>query len=163
VRRAFVIYLLVCAVLAGSLFATASGAGNILAAINNTINGNQGTIISEQAVKCWVSDTPAGTAVTTVKESSSGGEYMYWLTYLPGKTIHSLSFFVLFQGKGWGQSPLVFHWQEFSWPSGYGGGTTTPFGVPWWGGDPIIGPAYIIPIVDGTVMWAELYAFSVTK
>jgi len=161
-RRISIIYLFVCSVLAVGLFANVSGAGNILAATNNTINGQQATV-ELPALMCWISDTPGGTAVTNVKESKSGAEYMYWMAYMPGRTIYSLSFVVFFYGKGWGTSPLVFHLQSFAWPSGYGGGTTTPFGVPWWGGDPIIGPAILVPLVDGTYEWSNYYIFNVVK
>lgn len=162
-RRISIIYLFVCSVLAIGLFANVSGAA-ILAATNNTTNGAQ-EIVIEQAVKCWVSDTPGGTAVKSVKECTySGPEYMYWMTYNPGTTIHSLCFIVLFYGKGgWGTSPLVYQGQVFQWREGYSGGTTTPFGVPWWGGDLIIGPAVLVPQVDGEYDWSSYYIFNVVK
>jgi len=159
-KRASIIYLFACSVLAVALFTNVSGASNILAVISNSINGNQDTITAP-ALMCWVSDVAYSTAVTNVKQSTSSVEYMYWVNYNPGRTIYSLSFIVLFQGVRWGQSPLVYQMQTFSWPSGYSGGTTTPFGVPWWGGNPIIGPAYLIPQVNGEIEWNNYYAFRV--
>lgn len=164
-KKASLIYLLVCSVLAGALFANASGASNILAAIDNIVSGKQEAITAPQALICWVSDTIAGPAVTSVRASYST-EYTYWCNYWHHGIInYDLSFMVLFQGIGWGQSVLVYQLQTLHFPGGYGGANTysdVPFAVIDWGGNVVRGPAYLIPIVDGVIEWSNYYAFTVT-
>jgi len=95
----------------------------------------------------WVSDQFAGAAVTQVKQSGSGGsEALYWLNVSGAGTATSLEFVVTFKAG----SPLTSQHQHFSFPGGYGGGTSTPFGVPLWGGNPILGPATLTVLVNGS-------------
>lgn len=94
--------------------------------------------------RCWVSDSYFGPSVTQVKESNSGNENMYWLNYSPSGSTTRLEFIVTFNPK----SPLRTQTQSFFFPNGYGGGTTTPFGVPNWGGNPIHGKAMLTVIHD---------------
>jgi hypothetical protein len=67
---------------------------------------------------------------------------------------------------GNGQSPIQYEWQHFDFSklypgTGWSGGTSTPFGVTYWGGDPIIGPAYLVVLADG--VFKGYYAFEVVK
>jgi hypothetical protein len=55
--------------------------------------------------------------------------------------------------------PLTDQTQTFHFPSGYAGSTTTPFGVPYWGGNPILGPAVLTATADGAL--AGTYHFTV--
>ena len=93
----------------------------------------------------WVSQTAAGPPVTQVKQSTFTANHLYWLNFAGGKQHHNLDFTVTFKPG----SPLTKQVQHFHFPSGYGGGTTTPFGVPFWGGDPILGPAVLSVQADG--------------
>jgi hypothetical protein len=137
--------------------------GNATGMINATINGEQeSTVLATSA--CWISDSVNGPTVRSVKQSSSAGEYMYWVHYSPGKVIYSLDFVFVYKGSHWPtKPPLTQQVQKFRWPSGYGGQTTTPFGVPWWGGDPIIGPAYVVPVVNGVYQWSNMFSFNVVR
>lgn len=94
----------------------------------------------------WVSDTYFGPAVTTVKQTTSSAEKLYFLNLSGGTAAHSVLFVVSFKNG----SPLTTQTQSFQFPGGgYGGGITTPFGVPNWGGNPILGPAVLTVLVNG--------------
>jgi hypothetical protein len=97
------------------------------------------------ASACSVSEHPMGAPVTQVKQSTFSDNHMYWLNFGGGATNHSLDFIVTFKAG----SPLTTQWQHFSFPGGYGGSTSTPFGVPIWGGNPILGPATLTVLADG--------------
>lgn len=97
------------------------------------------------ASPCSVSDHPLGPPLTQIKQSTFTDNHLYWLNFSNSKTVHSLDFIVTFKAG----SPLTTQWQHFSFPGGYGGGTSTPFGVPFWGGDPILGPATLTVLADG--------------
>jgi hypothetical protein len=103
----------------------------------------------------WVSDKPVGAATPQVKQSTFTANNLYWLNFSNSKTIHSLDFVVTFKAG----SPLTNQQQHFSFPAGYGGTTTTPFGVPFWGGNPILGPAVLTVLADGHPVGT--YAFTV--
>ena len=64
------------------------------------------------------------------------------------KVIHSLIFLVTFKPG----SPLHDQRQTFVFPGGYDGSTGTPFGVPFWGGNPILGPAVLHVIADSVLV-----------
>jgi hypothetical protein len=93
----------------------------------------------------WVSEKAFGPAVTQVKQSTFTSNYLYWLNCNSTGTIHTLDFIVTFKAG----SPLTTQRQHFSFPGGYGGGTGTPFGVPFWGGNPILGPAALTVLANG--------------
>lgn len=97
------------------------------------------------AVSVWVSDTYAGPAVTSVKQTTFASEKLYFLNWGGGTTANSVVFLVSFKNG----SPLTSQTQSFQFPGGYGGGITTPFGVPDWGGNPILGPAVLTALVNG--------------
>jgi hypothetical protein len=125
------------------------------------INAVQGLTVTEEiepyAATCWVSDTCGGTAITQVGESTPSLERMYWLNYSPGGgTITFLTFIVKFTDG----SVLKKQVQKFEFPGGYTGNTCTPFGVPYWGGDPIIGPAKLKVKSD---LGKSSYDFEVVK
>jgi len=104
----------------------------------------------------WVSQDAASAPIPNVQQSTPGGNHLYWLNVNPGKTVHSLQFIVTFKPG----SPLSSQDQLFTFPGGYGGITTTPFGVPYWGGNPIIGPATLTVLADGAPVGS--YNFNVT-
>ena len=106
-------------------------------------------------LKVWVSQNSASAPITQVKQSTLSANNLYWLNVSPGHTVHSLDFVVTFKSG----SPLTTQWQHFSFPGGYGGTTTTPFGVPFWGGNPILGPATLTVLADGGL--AGTYNFTV--
>jgi hypothetical protein len=83
--------------------------------------------------------------VLQVKQSTFTSNNLYWLNFSNSKTIHTLTFVVTFKHG----SPLANQEQHFTFPTGYGGSTGTPFGVPFWGGNPILGPAVLTVIADG--------------
>jgi hypothetical protein len=89
------------------------------------------------ASSVWVSQQAMGTPVTQVKQSTTSSGNLYWLCFSNSQSLHSAVFTVTFKAG----SPLKDQVQNFSFSSGYAGSTTTPFGVPYWGGDPILGPA----------------------
>ena len=103
----------------------------------------------------WVSDTYFGPAVTNVKQTTAGAEHLYFLNLSNTTTAFSVLFVVTFKNG----SPLTSQTQSFHFPGGYGGSITTPFGVPNWGGDPILGPAVLTVLVNGVHVGA--YKFNV--
>src|SRR5213080_4832818 len=111
--------------------------------------------VSAAAAAPWISDHPIGAAITQVKQSTFTDNHLYWLNFGGGATIHSLDFIVTFKAG----SPLTKQLQHFSFPGGYGGSTSTPFGVPFWGGNPILGPAVLSVLADGVP--AGSYNFTV--
>jgi hypothetical protein len=107
------------------------------------------------ASSCWVSQSAAGAPVTQVTQSTTTQNNLYWLVFSPDKTNKSVKFSVTFKSG----SPLADQTQQFSFPGGYSDITTTPFGVPFWGGNPIIGPAVLTVQADGAT--AGTYNFQV--
>ncbi|MBZ5620271.1 MAG: hypothetical protein LAQ69_16315 [Acidobacteriia bacterium] len=103
----------------------------------------------------WVSEKAFGPAVTQVKQSTFTANNLYWLNFSNSKKIHVLDFVVTFKPG----SPLTTQRQHFAFPAGYSGSTTTPFGVPFWGGNPILGPAVLTVLADGNP--AGSYHFTV--
>ncbi|HYR29926.1 MAG TPA: hypothetical protein VEU30_15765 [Thermoanaerobaculia bacterium] len=101
--------------------------------------------LAAEGGSCWISETLAGPAVTKVKQSTFTDNNLYWLNFGGGGTVYSLDFIVTFKPG----SPLTTQWQHFSFPGGYAGSTSTPFGVPIWGGDPTLGPATLTVLADG--------------
>ena len=98
------------------------------------------------AVNCWVSQQPVGAPVTSVKQSGFGASNLYWMNFNNSSVLHTLDFIVTFKPG----SPLTTQRQHFAFPGGgYAGTVTTPFGVPFWGGNPIIGPAVLTVIANG--------------
>jgi hypothetical protein len=112
-------------------------------------------IIAKLTSPVWVSEMAFAAAVTQVKQSTFTQNNLYWLNFRNVKTIHLLEFVVTFKAG----SPLTTQRQFFSFPGGYAGSTTTPFGVPFWGGNPILGPATLAVIADGVP--AGSYGFTV--
>lgn len=113
------------------------------------------TTLAGIASPVWVSEKPVGPATPQVKQSTFTANNLYWLNFTNSKTIHSLDFVVTFKPG----SPLANQLQHFSFPSGYGGNTTTPFGVPFWGGNPILGAAVLTVLADGQAVGS--YSFTV--
>ena len=106
----------------------------------------------------WVSDTYFGPAVTSVKETTSASEKLYFLNLSGGTAANSVLFVVSFKNG----SPLTTQTQSFQFPGGgYAGGITTPFGVPNWGGGPILGPAVLSVLVNGNPVGS--YKFNVVS
>jgi hypothetical protein len=101
--------------------------------------------LAAAAGNVWVSATYAGAPVTSVSQTTSSASKLYFLNLAGGTTANSVLFEVTFKNG----SPLTTQTQSFSFPSGYGGGITTPFGVPNWGGNPILGPAVLTVLVNG--------------
>jgi hypothetical protein len=95
----------------------------------------------------WVSKVYFGAAVTQVKQTTSASGNLYFLNYSGGPAATSLDFIVTFKAG----SPLTHQHQRFTFSGGgYGGGVTTPFGVPDWGGNPILGPAVLTVLANGS-------------
>jgi len=110
------------------------------------------------ASSVWVSQQAMGAPVTTVKQSSPGSNNLYWLCFSNDRAVTSTVFTVTFKAG----SPLRDQTQTFAFPGGgYGGSTTTPFGVPFWGGNPIIGPA-TLKVTTNIAGVGGTYNFSVT-
>jgi hypothetical protein len=100
---------------------------------------------------CWVSDAAQGTAVIAVPESGFV-ENMYWLNHGADGSFTNITKFVV---KYNASSPLVKQVQIFE----NSGSITTPFGVPFWAGNPIHGPATLKVKTDSQKC---TYLFSVT-
>jgi len=111
--------------------------------------------IAKAASPVWVSEKGFGPPVTQVKQSTLAQNNLYWLNFSGGKLNHNLDFVVTFKAG----SPLTTQRQHFHFPTGYSGGTGTPFGVPFWGGNPILGPAVLTVLADGVA--AGTYHFTV--
>ncbi len=94
----------------------------------------------------WVSQQAMGAPVANVNQSTTTSNNLYWMCFSNGQVINSLVFTVTFKSG----SPLQHQTQTFSFPAGYGGSTTTPFGVPYWGGNPILGPAVLTVTTNKT-------------
>lgn len=101
--------------------------------------------VAKAASPIWVSEKAFGPAVQQVKQSTLAQNNLYWLNFSNSKLIHSLDFVVTFKAG----SPLTNQKQHFALPGGYAGSTGTPFGVPFWGGNPILGPAVLTVLADG--------------
>jgi hypothetical protein len=108
------------------------------------------------ASPCWVSEHPLSAPIIQVKQSTFTDNHLYWLNFSNNKVVHTLDFVVTFKAG----SPLTTQRQHFSFPGGgYGGSTSTPFGVPFWGGNPILGPATLTVLANG--LPAGSYHFTV--
>jgi hypothetical protein len=104
----------------------------------------------------WVSQSAMGAPVTNVTQSSPGSNNLYWLCFSNTATVHSAVFTVTFKAG----SPLQDQTQAFTFPIGYAGSITTPFGVPYWGGNPITGPA-VLKVATNVGGAGGTYNFSV--
>ena len=71
--------------------------------------------------------------------------HLYWLNLHNAALLHFVDFIVTFKAG----SPLTTQRQSFVFPAGYAGSITTPFGVPFWGGNPILGPAKLTVLANG--------------
>lgn len=112
--------------------------------------------VAAAASSVYVSQTAFGAAVTQVKQSTGSANNLYWLHLSNSTVLHTLDLIVTFKAG----SPLTDQKQHFVFPGGgYGGSVTTPFGVPFWGGDPILGPAVLTALVNGAA--AGSYKFTV--
>jgi len=107
------------------------------------------------AATVWVAATAIGPPVTQVKQSTATSNNLYWMYYSNSKLIHALVFQVTFKAG----SPLHNQSHVFLFPNGYAGNITTPFGVPFWSGDPILGPAVLTVEADNQP--AGTYNFTV--
>ena len=90
----------------------------------------------------WVAQTALGPPVKDVKQRSRArSQPIIPIGCIHNTTtvLHTVQFRVTFKAG----SPLHDQVQNFSFPGGYEGSITTPFGVPLWGGDPILGPAVL--------------------
>ena len=103
----------------------------------------------------WVAATDVGPPIAQVKQSTGSSNNLYWMYFANTKTIHALVFQVTFKTG----SPLHNQSQVFTFPAGYGANVTTPFGVPFWGGNPILGPAVLSVLADNIP--AGTYNFTV--
>lgn len=153
-------------ILAGQGEVSSGMNGQVLEEVSSAINGVDAgqAALDVTAANPWVSNTIGGTAVTTVKVSGYAGENMYWMDYRADKANMQLDFIILYVGNG--KSPIQYEWQHFDFNklypgTGYGGGTSTPFGVVSWGGSPTIGPAYLVVLADG--VYKGNYAFNVVN
>ncbi|HXQ68402.1 MAG TPA: hypothetical protein VN980_17675 [Alphaproteobacteria bacterium] len=111
--------------------------------------------VAKAASPVWVSQTAYGPAVQQVKQSTLTQNNLYWLNFSNSKSIKTLEFVVTFKAG----SPLTTQRQDFAFPGGYAGSTSTPFGVPYWGGNPILGPAVLTAQPSGQP--AVTYQFTV--
>jgi hypothetical protein len=93
----------------------------------------------------WISQQALGPPVSQVKQSTPSSNNLYWMFFSNNKVIHSVVFRVTFKPG----SPLHDQTQTFTFPGGYGGNIETPFGVPYWGGNLILGPAVLSVLADG--------------
>ncbi|WP_165189194.1 hypothetical protein [Caulobacter soli] len=111
--------------------------------------------VTAAASSVYISQTASGGAVNQVKQSTTAANNLYWLHLSNSSPISTLEFIVSFKPG----SPLVGQSQRFAFPSPYAGSVTTPFGVPYWGGDPILGPAVLTVLVNGLAVGS--YNFTV--
>jgi len=102
------------------------------------------SILKAAASSVWVAATASGPPITQVKQSTGSSNNLYWIYFANSKAIHALVLQVTFKTG----SPLHNQSQVFLFPNGYAGNVTTPFGVPYWGGDPILGPAVLSVLAD---------------
>ena len=94
------------------------------------------------AGQVWVAQTALGPPIKDVKQSTFTAGHLYWMYFHNSTSVnlHNLIFKVTFKAG----SPLNDQVQTFLFPGGgYSGSVTTPFGVPLWGGNPILGPAVL--------------------
>jgi|ERR1700678_2085006 hypothetical protein len=94
------------------------------------------------AAQVWVAQTALGPPIKDVKQSTFTAGHLYWMYFHNSTSVnlHNLIFKVTFKAG----SPLNDQVQTFLFPGGgYSGSVTTPFGVPLWGGNPILGPAVL--------------------
>ncbi len=97
------------------------------------------------AGRVWVSQNAASAPITQVKQSTFNSNNLYWLNVSGAGAINNAEFVVKFKAG----SPLQNQDQTFQLGGGYSGGISTPFGVPFWGGDPILGPATLTVSING--------------
>jgi hypothetical protein len=102
----------------------------------------QGTGIQAAAPGCYIADTAYGVEVTTVYESTPVIENMYWAQHeansLPYKNVE---FILKFRTDDPKASPLKPIKQVFKFSPASNTTIGSPFGVQYWGGNAIIGPA----------------------
>lgn len=93
-------------------------------------------VVGALKTQCNVSETCGGTSVATVSQDA-----LYWMNFddVSGNFVH-VDFFLTFRTDSPSSSPLRQQTQTFKLAGGLGG-ICTPFGVPFWGGNPIFGPA----------------------
>ncbi len=102
--------------------------------------------VAAAASSVYISQTASGGAINQVKQSTTSANNLYWLHLSNGSVLHTLEFVVTFKAG----SPLVDQIQRFVFPGGgYAGSVATPFGVPYWGGNPILGPAVLTALANG--------------
>ncbi|MDQ1559475.1 MAG: hypothetical protein QOD32_2535 [Pyrinomonadaceae bacterium] len=95
---------------------------------------------------CWVSKQIFSAPVTQVKQSTSTTGNLYWLNYNNTGLVTTLDFIVTFKPG----SPINQQHHHFAFPGGgYGAGIATPFAVPSWGSNPILGPATLTVLANG--------------
>ena len=99
---------------------------------------------------CSVSASYAGSPTTDVKENDQ-----YWLNF-SGVNTTRLEFIVTLNSSAVTRTQT----QSFYFSGGYSGSTTTPFGIPNWGGNPNLGPAQLTVIYDGG---SCIYKFNVVS
>jgi hypothetical protein len=110
---------------------------------------------AKAASNVWVSATAFAAAVTQVKQSTFAQNNLYWLNLANSQVITFADFVVTFKAG----SPLTTQRQNFVFAGGYSGNVTTPFGVPFWGGNPILGEATLTVTTNHGV--AGTYHFTV--
>jgi hypothetical protein len=93
-----------------------------------------------------------------VKQSTFTTGHLYWMYFHNTANIHHLIFKMTFKGG----SPLTDQVQTFAFPGGYAGSVTTPFGVPLWGGNPILGPAVLHVTAGGPPGNVHTYTYDFT-
>lgn len=105
---------------------------------------------------CWVSQQVFSAPLTQVKQSTSTSSNLYWLNFNNTAAVTTVDFIVTFKAG----SPLNQQHQHFAFPGGgYGAGIATPFAVPYWGSNPILGPATLTVLANGVP--AGSYNFTV--
>ncbi len=97
--------------------------------------------LGRPVITCDIRDN-TGAVVTAVSESSPGSLVPYWLHYFSdGRVSDKVRFLVRFRTDAPAASPLKTHSQVFRFRPASSTSIETPFGVPYWGGDFIQGPA----------------------
>lgn len=94
----------------------------------------------------YISATALGATVTSVKQSTETVNNTYWVHLSNSTALHSVDFIITYNAG----APLVDQVQHFVFPGGgYAGSISVPFAVPYWGGDPILGPAVATVVANG--------------
>ena len=112
----------------------------------------------------WASKSEFGAPDSQVPQSTLTANNLYWLNVALNEAAHTLDFVVTFTAG----SPLTTQRQSFVFSgSGYGGVVgnryfvSTPFGVPSWGNNLILGPAVLTVLADGQLLGT--FPFSVVS